>query len=566
MMMSGRYGELSSSVLRPPSQHVDFVIFQERNRREQKRREKTRRKSNVDKKETKRKANNSHIHLINPPFFKSGCWRRRRFNAGASDRSRANMSPNCKFSLPVFVVASAITYIYFSTVFIFIDMWFGLTTSPGILNAIAFTAVAFMCVLNYVVAILTDPGRVPATFMPDIEDSQSPIHEIKRKVLFLRSWFWHNVLFSVWQFCLSDAMLESGQECQSILIGRILESALGSRSCHVQDLSWEPKVVHVGGDLRYCQKCAHYKPARAHHCRVCRRCVLRMVLLVGSIYNDAEKDEEQSGGSFRNAYVISGLLLVPLSVALMVLLGWHIYLILQNKTTIEYHEGVRALYLAEKGGNVSKNFYDLGAYENLTSVRLLLLNPFLLCGIFKLITYVPATSALPLILTFSWLQGLRKHYTISLLEFISASSPALNLLDESPLWSFFHQIKLEHLQTLVLFHLAFCSSPGFPTLVLVHLGGRILHSPFSSGSKESQCQEYSVLVLGPSIFSWVCPTSKHIGSVVPFQVTQLVVCTTLVVVPFDEKFPSFYPVTPPAVAKIKKFQSYRLALMGGIEY
>ncbi|CBI30533.3 hypothetical protein VitviT2T_012288 [Vitis vinifera] len=248
------------------------------------------------------------------------------------------MSPNCKFSLPVFVVASAITYIYFSTVFIFIDMWFGLTTSPGILNAIAFTAVAFMCVLNYVVAILTDPGRVPATFMPDIEDSQSPIHEIKRK----------------------------------------------------------------GGDLRYCQKCAHYKPARAHHCRVCRRCVLRMdhhciwinncvghanykaffifvlyavlgciyslVLLVGSIYNDAEKDEEQSGGSFRNAYVISGLLLVPLSVALMVLLGWHIYLILQNKTTIEYHEGVRALYLAEKGGNVSKNFYDLGAYENLTSV------------------------------------------------------------------------------------------------------------------------------------------------------------------------------------------------------
>ncbi|KAJ9694734.1 hypothetical protein PVL29_010283 [Vitis rotundifolia] len=248
------------------------------------------------------------------------------------------MSPNYKFSLPVFVVASAITYIYFSTVFIFIDMWFGLTTSPGILNAIAFTAVAFMCVLNYVVAILTDPGRVPATFMPDIEDSQSPIHEIKRK----------------------------------------------------------------GGDLRYCQKCAHYKPARAHHCRVCRRCVLRMdhhciwinncvghanykvffifvlyavlgciyslILLVGSIYNDAEKDEEQTRGSFRNTYVISGLLLVPLSVALMVLLGWHIYLILQNKTTIEYHEGVRALYLAEKGGNVSKNFYDLGAYENLTSV------------------------------------------------------------------------------------------------------------------------------------------------------------------------------------------------------
>lgn len=36
-----------------------------------------------------------------------------------------------------------------------------------------------------------------------------------------------------------------------------------------------------------------------------------------------------------NSQVVSGLLLVPLCVALSVLLGWHIYLILQNKTTIE---------------------------------------------------------------------------------------------------------------------------------------------------------------------------------------------------------------------------------------
>lgn len=43
----------------------------------------------------------------------------------------------------------------------------------------------------------------------------------------------------------------------------------------------------------------------------------------------------------------------------------------------QYHEGVRALYLAEKGGNVFTNFYDLGVYENLISVRLLILIPFL---------------------------------------------------------------------------------------------------------------------------------------------------------------------------------------------
>lgn len=30
------------------------------------------------------------------------------------------------------------------------------------------------------------------------------------------------------------------------------------------------------GSLRYCRMCASYKPDRAHHCSVCRRCILRM--------------------------------------------------------------------------------------------------------------------------------------------------------------------------------------------------------------------------------------------------------------------------------------------------
>ncbi|KAF3454951.1 hypothetical protein FNV43_RR05399 [Rhamnella rubrinervis] len=40
-----------------------------------------------------------------------------------------------------------------------------------------------MCVFNYTISVLLDPGRVPATYMPDIEDSESPVHEVKRKVL-----------------------------------------------------------------------------------------------------------------------------------------------------------------------------------------------------------------------------------------------------------------------------------------------------------------------------------------------------------------------------------------------
>ncbi|KAK1297893.1 putative S-acyltransferase [Acorus calamus] len=241
-------------------------------------------------------------------------------------------------SLPIALVLSVIGFIYYATVFVVIDGWMGLRTSDGLMNAAAFTALAVMSVLTYAMAIVKDPGHVPSSFVPDVEDPNSPLHEIKRK----------------------------------------------------------------GGDLRYCQKCSRYKPPRAHHCRVCRRCVLRMdhhcvwinncvghsnykvffvfvlyaviacihslVLLVGSAAHDVHKDQHQSEGSFKTSYIISGVLLVPLSLALSILLGWHVYLIFHNKTTIEYHEGVRAMWLAEKVGNVYQHPYDLGIYENLVSV------------------------------------------------------------------------------------------------------------------------------------------------------------------------------------------------------
>ncbi|XP_021759218.1 probable protein S-acyltransferase 16 isoform X1 [Chenopodium quinoa] len=252
----------------------------------------------------------------------------------------------CKITLPVVMVVSAICYIYYATIFVFIDRWFGLFSSPGLMNAFVFTAIAINCIFTYAIAIVRDPGRVPSSFTPDIEDSHNSIQEVKRK-----------------------------------------------------GIAWSD---FKSGDLRYCQKCSHYKPPRAHHCRVCKRCVLRMdhhciwinncvghanykaffifvlyaviacihsaVLLLGSIVYDTVKDEQQNEESSRTVYVVSCLLLFPLTIALGVLLGWHIYLTLRNKTTIEYCEGVRAMWLAEKGGEVYRHPYDLGAFENLTLV------------------------------------------------------------------------------------------------------------------------------------------------------------------------------------------------------
>ena len=96
---------------------------------------------------------------------------------------KAKSSTATTLSLAVSVVVLAIAYIYVSTVFVFIDRWLGLFSSPGIMNAAVFSALAAACALTYRAAISTDPGRVPATYMPDVEDAESPIHEIKRKVI-----------------------------------------------------------------------------------------------------------------------------------------------------------------------------------------------------------------------------------------------------------------------------------------------------------------------------------------------------------------------------------------------
>lgn len=39
----------------------------------------------------------------------------------------------------------------------------------------------------------------------------------------------------------------------------------------------QPSLRVQSGKQRFCQKCQNGKPARTHHCRVCNRCVLRMV-------------------------------------------------------------------------------------------------------------------------------------------------------------------------------------------------------------------------------------------------------------------------------------------------
>ncbi|KAL5569379.1 hypothetical protein UlMin_025954 [Ulmus minor] len=240
-------------------------------------------------------------------------------------------------SIPVLSVFFLMGFVYYITLFIFIQDWIGLQTSSGSLSALIFTFMASLCLFSFSVCVLADPGHVPASYIPDVEE-QSGVSDDETKRNSVQS--------------------------------------------------------------RRCDKCSTYKPPRAHHCRVCRRCVLRMdhhclwvnncigywnykafFLLVlyttsASIYSTAiiitcafQKDWEFSGWvPLKVFYVTCGAMMVSLSLILGTLLGWHIYLIIHNMTTIEYYEGVRAAWLARKSGQNYRHPFNLSAYRNITSV------------------------------------------------------------------------------------------------------------------------------------------------------------------------------------------------------
>ncbi|KDO48796.1 hypothetical protein CISIN_1g0237332mg, partial [Citrus sinensis] len=117
-------------------------------------------------------------------------------------------------SVPIIAVFLLLGFVYYITIFIFIKDWAGLQTSAGLLNALIFTLLLCLCVFSFSVAVAADPGHVPSAYVPDVEDDSGGAS--------------------------SDQELKKAAE------------------------------------RRQCDKCSAYKPPRAHHCKVCRRCVLRM--------------------------------------------------------------------------------------------------------------------------------------------------------------------------------------------------------------------------------------------------------------------------------------------------
>ena len=85
-------------------------------------------------------------------------------------------------SIPIFSVLSLMGFVYYITVFIFIQDWTGLLTSPGLINSFIFTSLASLCLFSFAVCVLTDPGSVPSSYLPDFEESAGSGHDAKNSV------------------------------------------------------------------------------------------------------------------------------------------------------------------------------------------------------------------------------------------------------------------------------------------------------------------------------------------------------------------------------------------------
>ncbi|KAF8397743.1 hypothetical protein HHK36_016665 [Tetracentron sinense] len=211
-------------------------------------------------------------------------------------------------SIPVLLVLLLMGFVYNTTVFIFIENWLGLKSSSGILNTFIFSCIAFMCVFSFSASVLMDPGYVPSTFIPDIEDGEVSDQGSKKN-------YEHTF----------DGELRLKLYAEHSLFVSAEEAGL------------------AGVHSRHCDKCCRHKPPRAHHCRVCRSCVLRMDHHCLWINNCV--------GYLNYKYFVILVLYAAIG---------SIY--------STYYEGIRAMWLARKSGQRYRHPFNLGAYKNIVSI------------------------------------------------------------------------------------------------------------------------------------------------------------------------------------------------------
>ena len=149
-------------------------------------------------------------------------------------------------------------YGVYATCLILIPPWMSTVDEDGVrtismmghLNRVAFTLVAVLAVYAHFKAMTTDPGAVPPDAIP-LEEIESNNHgDIEN--------------------------LNNNKNTANIGdTTNITDGDQQTSSLMVEELQKPSKPTPRKG-RRLCRRCNSFKPKRAHHCSICKRCVIKM--------------------------------------------------------------------------------------------------------------------------------------------------------------------------------------------------------------------------------------------------------------------------------------------------
>jgi len=153
------------------------------------------------------------------------------------------------------------------------------------------------------------------------------------------------------------------------------------------------------GDRRFCKWCQRFKPDRCHHCRICKKCVLKMdhhcpwimncvgfanhkffflvvsysVLSCGfiacTLSESVQRSVVEETAATNRFLLVLGLVLAIIMGSLMLaFLSFHTWLMMKGMTTIEFCEKNLSPGAASSIPGAKGVSYDLGVYTNLKAV------------------------------------------------------------------------------------------------------------------------------------------------------------------------------------------------------
>jgi len=250
---------------------------------------------------------------------------------------------------------------------------------------VAFKVLGYFCIVVAVVLI----GGVLFVYFRTVLPLIVPLRSAPGVLVFLpASWISFNLLFNYFMVCYT------APGTPDVAVSPEEAAALANETAPARGKGWS----------RWCKSCNKPKPPRAHHCHICDHCVLKMdhhcpwinqcvghrnhrfftlfllylwvaccwaVLTIAGNYFGlwqsplADRNARRAAqGTLTFTFVICAAVWL----VMFAFLGWNLYLILTNQTTIEFHFNRYQRSRAATKGEMFCNPYDVGPTRNLAQV------------------------------------------------------------------------------------------------------------------------------------------------------------------------------------------------------